>query len=82
MDHPQVVAVAPASPAARAGLLTGDEILAWMRVANDVRLVLGVRLDITEGYRTPGPDDPEAPMYALYDLLTWLVATIVETVPV
>jgi len=27
MDHPQVVAVAPASPAARAGLLTGDEIL-------------------------------------------------------
>src|SRR5216117_2890664 len=27
MDHPQVVAVAPASPAARAGLLTGDEII-------------------------------------------------------
>src|SRR5438552_8631431 len=27
MDHPQVVAVAPASPAARAGLLTEDEIL-------------------------------------------------------
>ena len=27
MDHPQVVAVAPASPAALAGIVPGDEIL-------------------------------------------------------
>lgn len=66
--------------------LTADEMLAWMRVANDMRLVLGVRLDITEDHEPrmsePTVDDPRAPIFALYDLLTWLVANIVDTVPV
>ena len=28
--------------------LTGEETLAWMRCLNDIRLVLGTRLDVTE----------------------------------
>ena len=67
---------------ADAAELSADEILAWMRVANDLRLVLGVRLDITEDYEPAGPVDPDASLYLLYDFLTWLVGTIVETVPV
>lgn len=64
---------------AAADSLTGDELQAWMAVANDLRLVLGTRLEVTEA---TGPadfaDDPErAETYALYLFLTELVGTIV-----
>lgn len=59
--------------------LTEDEALAWMAVANDVRLVLGSRLDVTEESDDGDfPDEPESSMFALYRFLGALVSEIVD----
>lgn len=66
---------------AEATRLTEDELVAWLGVLNDLRLVLGSRLDITEetAAREPAPGDPDAPAYATFHYLGWLVAQIVDT---
>lgn len=54
--------------------LSEEELLAWVSAINDARLVLGLRLDVTEDLdisRIPD-DDPRAPMFGLYGYLTWL----------
>ncbi|MFN2608144.1 MAG: DUF2017 family protein [Acidimicrobiales bacterium] len=53
---------------------------AWMRAINEVRLVLGVRLGVTEeGHERPrGRSDPQAAGFAVYDYLTWLQGEIIE----
>lgn len=60
--------------------LSEDDLLAWLSVANDLRLVLGTRLEITE--ETSDADfpsqDPRAGAFALYGYLTWLVDAIVR----
>jgi Domain of unknown function (DUF2017) len=60
--------------------LDEEQLQAWMRAVNEVRLVLGTRLDVTEeGYERPTePDDPRIEAFAVYDYLTWLQGTIVE----
>ncbi|HVF31738.1 MAG TPA: DUF2017 family protein [Acidimicrobiales bacterium] len=60
--------------------LDDEQLQAWMRAVNEVRLVLGTRLDVTEeGHERPTePDDPRSAAFAVYDYLTWLQATIVE----
>ena len=60
--------------------LDEDQLLAWMRAINHVRLVLGVRLEITED-RDEWPRsrrDPRAPAFAVYDYLTYLQGDIIE----
>ena len=58
--------------------LSGDELVAWMGALNDLRLVLGSRLDVTEDPAdTPADDSPEAPAYALYSYLGWLQEQVV-----
>jgi hypothetical protein len=56
-----------------------DELVAWMGAINDLRLVLGTRLDVSED---EGPlldeDDPEAPLAALYGYLGWLLEQVVD----
>lgn len=63
--------------------LSEDDVLAWLSVLNDLRLVLGTRLEVAEETTAADfpPDDPRASAYALYGYLTWLVDTIVRTVP-
>ena len=60
--------------------LDEEQLLAWMRAVNEVRLVLGTRLDVTEegDERPTDPDDPRTTAFAVYDYLTWLQGTIVE----
>jgi hypothetical protein len=60
--------------------LDEDEALAWMRAINDVRLLLGTRLDVSDdpGERRVSPDDPRAPGFALYDYLSLLTQELVE----
>jgi hypothetical protein len=60
--------------------LDEDEALAWMRAINDVRLLLGTRLDVSEdpGKRHVDADDPRAPGFALYDYLSLLTQELVE----
>jgi Domain of unknown function (DUF2017) len=55
--------------------LSEDELLAWVAVMNDLRLVLGTRLDITEGTRERDfpADDPRRSAFVLYGYLTYLV---------
>ena len=54
--------------------LTEDELTAWLAPLNDLRLVLGTRLGVTEElYERPfDPRDPDAPAFALYGWLGWL----------
>jgi hypothetical protein len=60
--------------------LTEDQLLAWLGVLNDLRLVLGTRLDISEETTEDDftPDDPRATTFALYAYLTWLVDAMVR----
>lgn len=60
--------------------LTEEELLAWLAVVNDLRLVLGVRLAVTEE-TTPNDfeDDREAAgSYALYAYLSYLEEEMVD----
>jgi hypothetical protein len=52
---------------------------AWMRAVNDLRLVLGTNLDVSEDDppRTPS-DDPDAAAREVYGYLTGLLAEIVD----
>lgn len=60
--------------------LTEDELLAWLGALNDVRLVLGTRLDVTEDSTDADFEGNEerASAFELYRYLSWLVTEIVE----
>jgi hypothetical protein len=59
--------------------LDEGQVLAWMSAVNDLRLVLGTRLDVSEDTDPePSPDDPEAPLLVLYGYLGYLLEAIVE----
>jgi hypothetical protein len=59
--------------------LTAEEADAWLRVLNDMRLVLGTRLDVTEDamLQELDPADPSAHEYAVYAYLSWLQEQLV-----
>jgi hypothetical protein len=63
-----------------ADLLTEEQLLSWLGVLNDLRLVLGTRLEITEATTEDdfAAGDPRASTFALYGYLTWLVDAIVR----
>ena len=54
--------------------LDEEELNAWLGALEDLRLVLGTRLDVTEEISTRpfSPHDPRAPELALYGYLSWL----------
>ena len=62
-----------------AELLSAEEADAWLRVLNDVRLILGTRLDLTEDFDWDAvdPSDPDAPDLALYAYVSWLQEQLV-----
>jgi uncharacterized protein DUF2017 len=53
--------------------LSAEEADAWLRALNDLRLVLGTRLDVQEDTFASDlrPDDPNAPALAVYGWLSW-----------
>jgi hypothetical protein len=55
--------------------LSPDEADAWLRALNDLRLVLGTRLDVQEGALQ---DEPQTPELAIYGYLSWLQEQLVE----
>lgn len=71
-------AIAELVATADADELTGEQLLAWMMVINDLRLVLGTRLDVSEDEFEVSADDEDGPVYELYRLLGWLLEEIVE----
>jgi uncharacterized protein DUF2017 len=60
--------------------LTADEADAWLRALNDLRLVLGTRLDVTEDldYENLDLNEPRGRDLAVYGYLTWLQELLVE----
>lgn len=66
---------------AEAERVTEEELLAWMGAVNDLRLVIGTRLDVSEDMDPlPRPDDPDAPLLSLYGYLGYLLEAMVEAV--
>jgi hypothetical protein len=63
-----------------AGSLSEDELVGWLAVVNDLRLVLGTRLDVTEDTTPDDFDerDARAQAYALYAYLSYFEEQIVE----
>jgi hypothetical protein len=59
--------------------VTEDQLIAWMGSVNDLRLVLGTKLDVTEEmYERPLTEDtPNASQLAIYHYLGWLEEQIV-----
>lgn len=59
---------------------TGEELSASMRALNDLRLVLGTRLDVSEDddLGTIDPEDPDAPAWSVYHYLGMLVSFMVD----
>jgi hypothetical protein len=60
--------------------LSADEADAWLRALNDLRLVLGTRLDVTEDidYEALDLDEPRGHDLAVYAYLSWLQEQLVE----
>ena len=59
--------------------LTEEEATAWLGVLNDLRLTLGVRLDITEDFDGQVDEaDPRAPGMHLLSYLGWLEEHLLE----
>jgi Domain of unknown function (DUF2017) len=62
--------------------LSGPEAQAWLRALNDVRLALGVRLEVTDDFddrvEEIAPDDPRAAYVDVYHWLAFLQETLVR----
>jgi Domain of unknown function (DUF2017) len=55
--------------------LTGDQARDWMRALNDVRLMFGVRLEVTEDFEEQlAALDPEDPVLPAFEVYGWLGA--------
>jgi hypothetical protein len=63
-----------------AEILTQEQAAGWLSAINDLRLVLGTRLDVTEEMagEEVDPSDPRAPMLTVYGYLSWLEEQMVE----
>jgi hypothetical protein len=57
-----------------------EEADAWLRALNDVRLVLGTELDVTEDldWEAVGPDHPRVAELSLYAYISWIQEQLVE----
>jgi hypothetical protein len=64
--------------------LSPDEADTWLRALNDLRLVLGTRLDVTEDldYENLDLNEPRGRDLAVYGYLTWLQEQLVEAIAV
>ncbi len=56
-------------------VLTELEASAWLKSLNDLRLVLGTRIGISDEYKEDLTDDPG---YHLYDYLTYLQGSLID----
>ncbi len=62
-------------------ILTEDELTAWMAVTNDLRLVLGTRLDVSEDDDVEldeMSDTEEAELRRIYEFLGYVLSEIVD----
>jgi hypothetical protein len=64
--------------------LSAEEAETWLRALNDLRLVLGTRLDVQENSLLDriDSDDPDAAGLAVYAYLSWLQEQLVEALSI
>jgi hypothetical protein len=60
-----------------AQILTEEQLGCWMGAVNDLRLVLGTRLDVSEDDHDIDPESPDGPALVVYSYLGWLLEEIV-----
>ena len=58
--------------------LAEPELSGWLTALNDLRLVLGTRLDVSEEPIEVDAADPQAPAYAVYEYLGYLLGEAVD----
>jgi hypothetical protein len=65
-----------------AEVLDEEQMTAWLGALNDLRLVLGTNIDVTEDmYEQPmSPDDPRASAFAVFTYLGWLQEQVVDAI--
>jgi len=63
-----------------AKVLDPDQVNAWMQAVNQIRLVLGTRLDVDEDEPEFDPVAPDAPARAVYAYLAMLLDQFVDAV--
>ena len=65
---------------ASADHLTAEQLEAWLGALESLRLFLGTQLDVSEATSQQefDPDEPDAPVLALYGYLSWLQEQVVE----
>ena len=71
----KLAAIETVERTANADRLTEEELLAWIGVVNDLRLILGTRLEMTDDPddEGPAPDDPSREAYEVYMFLGMLL---------
>ena len=70
-----------ATAALGANRIDEEQLVALMGAVNDLRLVLGTRLDVSEETDLRvDPSDPDAGAYALYGYLGYLLETCVDAI--
>jgi hypothetical protein len=63
---------------AQATELTEEQLLGWMGAVNDLRLVLGTQLDVSEDDDELDDDDPRSGHFGLYHYLGYLLENIIR----
>jgi hypothetical protein len=58
--------------------LSADELDSWLTALNDLRLVLGVSLGVTEEHVEPDPDSPEYADWIVYFYLSFLQGEVLD----
>ena len=68
------------APRSTEKILTAEELAAWLRGLNELRLVLGTRLDVTEetDFELELDSSERGHELAVYAYLTWLQEQFVE----
>ena len=74
----RLTALAAVEASASAKELDAPSLEGWLTALNDLRLVLGTRLDVSEDDLDVDPDDPAAPAHAVYHYLGMLLSEVVD----
>jgi hypothetical protein len=74
----RLAALATVEATADAAELDEAQLTGWLTALNDLRLVLGTRLDVSEDQEHLDEDDPLAPAMAVYGYLGVLLGDVVD----
>jgi hypothetical protein len=76
IDH-RIEAIASLRSSLAADRLTPEELMAWMRTLNDMRLVLGTLLGVEDDVAAPEVPEDMADTLAVYEFLGFLLEVVV-----